>query len=208
MAARHRRQRSFAQPDRDMLGRADLLPDADRILKARVTAIEVTQRLRLRAAPPWAPPSSKWPPAMPHASPRFDGQFYLSGLDPSAAERLPPHRAAGGAGRHVRGHAARRRVNRRGTRHRPGMASAEARRLTTRKAHALDRADSSPFPRTAPRTTGSAIRAISPGEPFERQHPALPGVEISGWCRPPCSRRLTGTVVRLKLTRYGKDFLS
>ena len=90
----------------------------------------------------------------------------------------------------------------------PGMASAEARRLTTRKAHALDRAGSPPFPRRAPRTTGSARWAISPAEPFPRQHSALPGVEISGWCRPPRSRRLTGTVVRHELTPYGKDFLS
>jgi hypothetical protein len=69
----------------------------------------------------------------------------------------------------------------------PGMASAEARRLTTRKVHALDRAGSPPFPRRAPRTTGSARWAIGPGQPFPRQHSALPGVRDI-WLVPPITQ--------------------
>ena len=42
LAACHRHQRPLAYPDRDVLGRADLLPDTDRILQGRVAAIEVT----------------------------------------------------------------------------------------------------------------------------------------------------------------------
>jgi SulP family sulfate permease len=87
-----------------------LLPDADRILKARVTAIEVAQRLRLRGRTSLGATFLKVAAGYAERLAEVDGQFYLSGLDPSAAERLRPHRAAGGAGRHVRGHAARRRT--------------------------------------------------------------------------------------------------
>jgi hypothetical protein len=113
MAARHGHQRSRAQPDRDMLGRADLRPDADCTLKAGVTAIEVTQRLRLRSRTSWAPPSSEWPAAMPNASPRLTASSTSAASIPALLNgsartgRLEGLEGLEGAGRHVRGHAAR-----------------------------------------------------------------------------------------------------
>ena len=43
-AARHRHQRTFAQREREIIGRAVYLPDADRILQRRVATIEGTAK--------------------------------------------------------------------------------------------------------------------------------------------------------------------
>ena len=44
LAARNRHQRSFAQRDREIIGRAGLLSDTDRILQGRVAAIKITAK--------------------------------------------------------------------------------------------------------------------------------------------------------------------
>ncbi len=44
LTACHRHQRSLAQTDRDVLGRADLLPDADRVFQGHRAAVKVTAK--------------------------------------------------------------------------------------------------------------------------------------------------------------------